>query len=73
MRCRGKALYAFNLEMDKKNDETITGINTTKIRPIELILRSDEPLTFPRLSTMYVMYLSDFVVSFNGNDTSTEG
>jgi hypothetical protein len=73
MRCRGKALYAFNLEMDKKNDETITGVNTTSLRPIELILRSDEPTIFPRNSTMYVMYLSDFIVSFNGTDTTCEG
>lgn len=48
MRCRGKAVYAFNLEMDKKNDETITGVNTTKLRPIELILKSDDPITFKR-------------------------
>ncbi len=55
--------------MDKKNDDTITGINTTKIRPIELILRSDDTNTFPRQSTMYIMFLSDFIVSFGGNDT----
>lgn len=29
MRCRGKAVYGFNLEMDKKNDDTMTGIDTT--------------------------------------------
>ena len=42
MRCRGKALYAFNLESDKHNDDTMTGIDTTKVRPIELILRADD-------------------------------
>lgn len=42
MRCKGKALYAFNLEADKRNDETMTGIDTTKVRPIELILRADD-------------------------------
>lgn len=42
MRCRGKAVYAFNLESDKRNDDTMTGIDTTKVRPIELILKSDE-------------------------------
>jgi hypothetical protein len=42
MRCRGKALYTVNLDMDKKNDDTMTGIDTTKVRPIELILRSDD-------------------------------
>lgn len=73
MRCRGKAIYTFNVDMDKKNDDTMTGIDTTKVRPIELILKSDDPNTYPRQSTMYVMFLSDFIVSFGANDTSTEG
>lgn len=73
MRCRGKALYAFNIEMDKKNDDTMTGLDTTKVRPIELILKSDDPNTYPRNSTMYVAFLSDFIVSFGGMETTTEG
>lgn len=73
MRCRGKALYTFNLDMDKKNDDTMTGIDTTKVRPIELILRSDDPNVYNGASTMYVMFLSDFIVSFGGSDTTTEG
>lgn len=73
MRCRGKALYAFNLEADKKNDETMSGIDTTKVRPIELILRSDDVNAYPRSSTMFVTFLSDFIVSFGAQDTTTEG
>ena len=73
LRCRGKAVYSFNLEGDKYNDDTMTGIDTTKIRPIELILKSDDPNTYPRNSTMYVMFLSDFVVTFGANETMTEG
>lgn len=73
MRCRGKAVYAFNIEMDKKNDDTMTGIDTTKVRPIELILKSDDPNVYARQSTMYVMFLSDFIVTFGANETSTEG
>lgn len=73
LRCRGKALYAFNIEMDKKNDDTMTGIDTTKVRPIELILKSDDPNTYPRNSTMYVSFLNDFIVSFGAMETSTEG
>ena len=73
MRCRGKALYAFNLDMDKKNDDTMTGIDTTKVRPIELILQSTDSNIYPRNSTMYVMFLSDFIVSFTGDDTAVEG
>jgi hypothetical protein len=42
MRCKGKALYAFNLEADKLNDNTMSGLDTTKLRPIELILKSDD-------------------------------
>lgn len=41
MRCRGKAVYMFNLEMAKGDDETMTGMDTTKVRPIELILKSE--------------------------------
>lgn len=73
MRCRGKALYSFNLDMDKRNDDTMTGIDTTKVRPIELILRSDDPNIYNAASTMFVMFLSDFIVSFGANDTTTEG
>ncbi len=73
MRCRGKALYSFNLDMDKRNDDVMTGIDTTRVRPIELILKSDDPNVYPNASTMYVMFLSDFIVSFGAVDTSTEG
>ncbi len=64
MRCRGKAVYTFNLESDKKNDDTMTGMDTTKVRPIELILKADDANAYTRNSTMYVMFLSDFIVSF---------
>lgn len=73
MRCRGKAVYAFNLDSDKYSDDTMTGIDTTKVRPIELILKSTDTNTYPNASTMYVMFLSDFIVSFNNEDTFTEG
>lgn len=69
MRCRGKALYAFNLESDKRNDDTMSGIDTTKVRPIELILRSDDANAYPRNSTMFVSFLSDFIVTFGAMDT----
>lgn len=73
MRCRGKALYAFNLEADKRNDATMTGIDTTKVRPIELILRADDSQSFDRNSTMYVAFMCDFIVSFGAQDVNTEG
>lgn len=73
MRCRGKAVYSINLDMDKKNDDTMTGIDTTKVRPIELILRSDDPNVYTGSSTMYTMFLCDFIVSFGASDTQTEG
>lgn len=47
-RCRGKAVYSFNLEMDKKNDDTMSGLDTTKVRPIELILKNDDGNYYPR-------------------------
>lgn len=73
MRCKGKALYAFNLEADKRNDDTMSGLDTTKLRPIELILKSDDSSQYPRNSTLFVAFLSDFVVTFTGNDVVTEG
>lgn len=73
MRCRGKAVYAFNLEMDKTNDSTMSGLDTRKTRPIELLLKSDDPNTYPRLSTMYVMFLNDFIVTFGDGNLTTEG
>lgn len=73
MRCRGKAVYSFNLDYDKKNDDTMTGLDTTKTRPIELILKSTDPNTYANSSTMYVMFLSDFIVTFKDGETSTEG
>lgn len=42
MRCRGKSVFAFNLDSDKYNDDTMTGMDTTKARPIELILKSTD-------------------------------
>lgn len=66
MRCRGKSVFTFNLESDKKNDDTMTGLDTTKVRPIELILKGDDTNAYSRNSTMYVMFLSDFIVTFNG-------
>ena len=73
MRSRGKAVYAFNLDADKTNDDTMTGMDTTKTRPIELILKSTDTNTYSNSSTMYVMFLSDFIVSFGANETSTDG
>ena len=73
MRCRGKSVYTFNLESDKKNDDTMTGMDTTKVRPIELVLKGDDANAYNRNSTMYIMFLSDFIVSFGNADTKTEG
>lgn len=73
MRCRGKSVYTFNLESDKKNDDTMTGMDTTKVRPIELVLKGDDTNAYTRNSTMYIMFLSDFIVSFGNGDTKTEG
>ena len=34
--------YFWNILWKKKNDDTMTGMDTTKVRPIELILRADD-------------------------------
>lgn len=73
VRCRGKAIYSFNLDADKRDDDTMTGMDTTKVRPIELILQSTEAIVSAIASTMYVMFLSDFIVVFKNGETTTEG
>ena len=73
LRSRGKSVYSFNLDADKHNDATMTGLDTTKVRPIELILKSTDTNIYANASTMYVMFLSDFIVSFGSDSTSVEG
>lgn len=43
----------------------LTGTNTTRVRPIELVLKSDTNApSFPRNSTMYIFLYHDFYVVY---------
>jgi hypothetical protein len=40
-RCIGKCIYAMNLEGFPSNDKIISGLDTTKIRPFEVMINCD--------------------------------
>lgn len=65
LRAQGKALYAFDLTYDP-HGERLSGIDTTQVRPIELVLdvNSDNILNgdFNKNSTMYVLLHHDVLV-----------
>lgn len=62
-RCVGKALYSIRLESCHDPDN-LTGTNTTRIRPIELILKNDASNTYQRDSTMFIFMYHDFYVVY---------
>lgn len=67
------ALYCLNLDSNPYDDEVSSGLDTTKKRPIELILKGSDSNKFPRDATMYVMLNHDFYVQFTANGTRTYG
>ena len=58
----GKALYCLDLDSNPHDDDVLSGLDTSKKRPIELILRGGDTNKFPRDATMYVMLNHDFYV-----------
>lgn len=61
-RCVGKALYAIRLE-SCHDDTTLTGTNTTRVRPIELNVKVDpNSVGYPRDSTMFIFLHHDFYI-----------
>jgi len=65
----GKAVYALDLESLSFSPGEISGLNTTKKVPYEIILKSNGLNTFPRKSEMHVFNYYDFLIrlSFDGN------
>lgn len=62
-RCIGKAVYAMNLEGFPSNDKIISGLDTTKIRPFEVILNCDSGNGTSRASNMmFFLYADIFYV-----------
>lgn len=62
MRCVGKALFAINLDANPYDQDTLTGLDTTKLRPIELIIKGTDVNKFAGDATMYVLLWHDFYV-----------
>lgn len=68
-RAIGKALYALDLETLSFDPGSISGLNTTKSVPFEIILKSDTTSgVFPRKSEMHVFNFFDFLVKFSLTD-----
>lgn len=62
-RCIGKALYALNLEGFPSDDKLISGLNTTALRPFEVLINADTANGTQRASTlMFFLYADIFYV-----------
>lgn len=77
LRGQGKALYAFDLLYDNKDISVLSGLDTTKVRPIELVLDVASDTfnngDFALPSTMYVFLHHDVLVNFKNTGTETVG
>lgn len=67
-RAPGKALYSFDLQADNGDNSVLSGLDTTRVRPIELVLRTANDQVnngdFTLSSTMYIFLVHDILVSF---------
>jgi hypothetical protein len=61
-RCIGKALYAINLEGFPTDESVISGMDTTKVRPFEIVINCDDANGTTRASMMYVWCYADVIV-----------
>lgn len=61
-RLQGKAIYGLDLESLSFDPNSISGLNTMKTVPYELILKSDQGNAFKRKSEMHVFNYFDFIV-----------
>lgn len=73
MRCQGKALYSIALDQNPFDPDTLSGLDTTKVRPIELVIKGTDLNKFGYDSTMYVMYWHDFYVQLTNEGVNTFG
>ena len=69
----GKAVYALDLEALSFDPKSISGLNTTKAIPFEIILKSDGQHAFPRKSEMHIFNYFDFLVRFTTQGNSVLG
>jgi len=63
-------MYALDLESLSYDPDSISGLNTTKQVPYELILKSDQLNAFGRKSEMHIFNLYDFILRLNANGTA---
>ena len=72
-RVQGRALYAIRLDNNPFETDVISGYNTKKISPLELVIKVDNAGHFARDSTMYTLYWHDFIVNFKNGGVDTYG
>jgi hypothetical protein len=72
-RCVGKALFGLDLEALSYDPTTISGLNTTKMVPFEIILKSDSNSAFERKSEMHIFNFYDFIVKLSSNGNRVMG
>lgn len=73
----GKALYCFDLLSDQHDHSVLSGLDTTKVRPIELVLQSQSDSfnngDFNKPSTLMMFLVHDILVSFKMGELDAVG
>ena len=72
-RVQGRALYAIRLDNNPFETDVISGYNTKKISPLELVIKVDNAGHFARDCTMYTLYWHDFIVNYKNGGGDTYG
>lgn len=76
-RCRGQAVFGFDLMSDPFDRSVLSGIDTTKVRPIELVLDVNKDINYPGdfmlPSTMHILLHHDILVNYKLGGVETAG
>lgn len=60
-------MYCLDLETLNYNPDEISGLNTTKKLPYEIMVKSDSVNAFPGKSEMHIFQLYDAIIKFDGD------
>lgn len=66
-RYQGKAVYCLDLETLNYNPNEISGLNTTKKLPYEIMVKSNASKSYAGKSEMHVFQLYDAIIKFDGD------
>ena len=76
IRCKGRALYVLRLDGNPFETKVISGFDTKKNSPMELIIKTDTTelnSNNPYSQTMYICYWHDYIVNFKADGIETYG